>query len=509
MKYLMEVNIPSFILFHAKIHPPSTKYCSCRCYDTQWKKGSGAMESYTKLQLHKFIKIVKSKWKLCLAMVLSATLLAYLYSQFAVKPTYKSNAQLIVTEKADRPNGQFTYGDLQLNQKLVATLVEIIKSERISDRVLQRLNGKITARQYYSQVSVHVVAGTELIQITVESHIPSHASTLANEIAYVCLLEVPSIIPVKNIALLSAAKASTIPVSPHIALNTWIGFFLGVGGAGACCYILFLFQSTITQIDELTSLLPYPLIAQLPNVEEENQNLIAQTMQLEAYRSLRTNFLFRCNLDQSKVVSITSYQAKEGKSTLIANLAQMLASAEKKVLVIDLDLRAPTMHRQFSLQNKAGITDLINQHITVEDATISITSFIDLIPAGTKIPYASEFLQSKRLAEFIHSMKDYYHYVLLDSPPGGVISDGSLIAHIADETILVVSSGKNQKKQLLELHETFQLQQIQILGMVLTMADINTASYARYTAYLMSDTTEKKRSSTVKQIFQKIVHTDQ
>ena len=220
----------------------------------------------------------------------------------------------------------------------------------------------------------------------------------------------------------------------------------------------------------------------------------------EAYRTLRTNILMR-NFDKDmKVINIISTTAQEGKSTCVLNLAMVYAQLQKKVLVIDLDLRMPAIHKKLKLKNKKGISDIIGHQAEFEEVVLQPYENVDVITAGTKIPFASEFIQSKALKEFIDERRKDYDLILLDCPPVGLVTDGVVAASYCDGTILVCASNRNDRKELLRVKDQLEQTQVNVIGIVMTMMPVQKKYYNSY-GYRYSDSqkkiTPKKKKNTL------------
>ncbi|SJZ77419.1 CpsD/CapB family tyrosine-protein kinase [Anaerorhabdus furcosa] len=200
----------------------------------------------------------------------------------------------------------------------------------------------------------------------------------------------------------------------------------------------------------------------------------------EAYRALRTNIMYK-NFDAPiKVINITSATQGEGKSTTCLNLAVVFSQLNKKVLVMDLDLRIPTIHKKLRIRNTMGITDLLNGRATVDNVVKPVFKNIDVITTGTKIIYHSEFIQSTALMNFIERMKDEYDIILLDCPPVGIVTDALIVSKYSDGTILVCESDKNDKKTLIRVKYQFDEVESKVLGVVITKADFGKKYYSHY-----------------------------
>lgn len=188
----------------------------------------------------------------------------------------------------------------------------------------------------------------------------------------------------------------------------------------------------------------------------------------EAYRSLRTNISMREFDKDIRVINCVSSDAQEGKTTTALNLAAVYAQLGKKVLLIDLDLRLPSVHKKLGLKNVAGITDIITKNAKLENATIKYQGLFDIILSGSKMPFASEFIQSNALESFISSMREAYDIVIIDCPPVNLVVDGIIISKYCDGTLLCVASGADEARDLLKAKESLEGVGANVIGVVMT-----------------------------------------
>lgn len=188
----------------------------------------------------------------------------------------------------------------------------------------------------------------------------------------------------------------------------------------------------------------------------------------EAYRTLRTNVDFSSIDEAIQVIMVTSAGPGEGKSTTVTNLAVTYAQTDRKVLIIDADLRKPTMHHTFVRSNRIGLTSiLIGQ--TVWQNTVQETDIpgLELLTSGPVPPNPSEILASKRMSLLLEEMKKHYDLILLDTPPALVVTDAQLTASQSDGILLVLNSGKVKREQALKAKANLEHVQGKVLGVVL------------------------------------------
>lgn len=197
----------------------------------------------------------------------------------------------------------------------------------------------------------------------------------------------------------------------------------------------------------------------------------------EAYKTLRTNLSLKEFDKELKVINIISSTAQESKTTTALNLAYVYSQLGKNVLVIDMDLRLPTVHRKLRLKNKLGVTDVVARKCNFNDAVIHYAPHLDVLLSGTKTPYASEFVQSKTFKDFINACKNVYDVIIVDCPPISLVTDGMIISTYADGTILCIASGKSERKELERMKDQLNQFNVNVVGIVMTRMPISKKKY--------------------------------
>lgn len=202
----------------------------------------------------------------------------------------------------------------------------------------------------------------------------------------------------------------------------------------------------------------------------------------EQFRTIRTNIQFSMIDRQLKTLSITSAAPASGKSTLAANLAAAFAAQDLKVLLVDADMRKPTVHKIFHVQNHPGLTNLLtNRTLKVEDiARHSYVENLHYITCGVIPPNPSELLNSKRMSELIREMEENYDLVIFDNPPLLAVTDAQIMATKVDGTIVVVPQGEVKKTELDQAAELLEKVNANVLGAVLNKVDADSDTYYYY-----------------------------
>jgi len=233
-----------------------------------------------------------------------------------------------------------------------------------------------------------------------------------------------------------------------------IGFIIGAFIGILFAFIRSLMDSKVKSSNEIKKMVDIPIIANIPSFKTKNKNsnnLITiekpKSAVTESFRSLRTNLQFLKNKKDIKVVTLTSTMANEGKSTIAANLATVLQMAGYKILLIDYDLRKPTAHKFFDIPNATGLSGYLSDNIGL-DKIIKHTSFdnLDIITVGSIPDNPSELVGTQKTQELISRTSKHYDYIIIDTPPVGLVSDAKIILSLSDIVLYVARVGYTTKE---------------------------------------------------------------
>ena len=204
----------------------------------------------------------------------------------------------------------------------------------------------------------------------------------------------------------------------------------------------------------------------------------------EQYRAIRTNIEYS-NVDQNtKTILVTSSDKNEGKTTTVSNLAVSFANLNKKVLLIDCDLRNASIHKMFKINNIYGLTDILAKDRAV-DKCIQETELENLyvLTAGAIPPNPAEILSSEKMKNLIEDLKNIYDYIFIDTPPIGLVTDAGVLSSFIDGVVLVVKSESIEKKYLEETKKKLDAVDARILGAILNSYKSEQKDYDYYSYY--------------------------
>ena len=215
-------------------------------------------------------------------------------------------------------------------------------------------------------------------------------------------------------------------------------------------------------------------MAQRRQILNKNTNFTIQ----EAYKRLRTNIRFCIRDQKCKKFCLTRGQAGEGKSITLLNLAISIAQTNKKVLLIDADLRRPAMARLLVEKASPGLSEVLAGEIAPEQAiNPGIYPNLDILFSGEIPPNPSEILSSERMLELIEASAEKYDYILVDTPPVNVVTDACIVANILDGALLLVRQNRSRKDAVRQAINNLQLTGVNVLGYILNGVEFDETNY--------------------------------
>lgn len=213
----------------------------------------------------------------------------------------------------------------------------------------------------------------------------------------------------------------------------------------------------------------------------------------EAYRTLRTNIQFSNFDNKLSTILITSPGPSEGKSTTASNLALTLAENGSKVLIIDCDLRKPSLHKKFNISNSRGLSNLLIGQYKFTDVAQKYTDNLYILTSGTIPPNPSEMLSSKKMGLFLEEAKAKFNYIILDTPPVIAVTDAQILSTMVDGVLLVVAAGQAEIAASQKAKELLENVNANIVGVVLNKAEVKKNKNYGYYHYYYGENGEKKK----------------
>ncbi|MBR6529106.1 MAG: polysaccharide biosynthesis tyrosine autokinase [Firmicutes bacterium] len=475
-----------------------------------------------------FGALLKRAW-----MIVAATLICGLVSlgvtQFLITPMYESTAMFYVNNGSLSVGGtslSLSSSDISVSKSLVDSYIVILKTRETLNDVADYAEIDRSYAELKEMISASAVNDTEIFKVVVTSEDPEEAEKLADAISYLLPKRIANIVEGTSAQIVDHAVLPSAPSSPNVLKNTvlgaMIGFILSIGAIA----IFEIFNTLIRSEEDVEQCCTYPVLAVVPDMRSQSKggyyqyaphghgrkskkkaldkkNLATDENELsfvganlgfaaaEAYKMLGTKVQFSFADDKdSHVISVSSSLPGEGKSLTSINLAHSLSQLNKRVLLIDCDLRKPTMAQKLGVRQIPGLSNhLVRQcevKETIQRLKLSGDVIIDVIPAGDIPPNATELLSSDRMSKMIDIVRDAYDVIILDLPPVKEVSDAMVVTNVADGVVLVTRENYCDRPLLTSSIKQFEFVNAKIMGVVLNCsraANEGGKKYGKYGKY--------------------------
>ena len=298
-------------------------------------------------------------------------------------------------------------------------------------------------------------------------------------------LNAASGISTSNMAVIDEAEPPLSPSSPNLMRNVALGLILGLLLATAVVFLSFTIDDTIRVPEDVERKLGLSLLGVVPRSEIDPDEALAdpKSPMSEGYNALRASLLHATSAGLPPVLLVTSAQAAEGKTTTSEAIARTLARLGKRVLLVDGDLRRPSIHRRMGVSNERGLSTLLTTGDTLDSAVIvSSEPGLTLLTSGPVPPSPTELTSSIRFRALIDEMADKYDAVIIDSPPILGLADAPAMSALVDGVVLVIESERSRRGGLKAALRRLRAMRPNLLGAVLTKFDTSHAAN-RYSEY--------------------------
>ena len=287
------------------------------------------------------------------------------------------------------------------------------------------------------------------------------------------------------VTIVDVAKPGIAPVKPNKPLNIALGLIIGlIMGVGLAFFIEYL-DTSVKTIDDVERTFQSPVLGVIPQNVGYLINEGPESKHAEAYRVLRTNLLFSRKDEKLNSIVVVSAGAGEGKSTTALNLATVFAQSGQRILIVDSDLRRPTLHKLMGVTNNIGLTNyLLKQNPIEEVIQTSAVPMLDFMASG-KLPSSSMgILGSTQMREMVSELKGRYDFIFFDSPPILGVSDASVLASEMDMVIQVIQYRRYPQPMNMRAKQVIEKVGGNYVGIVLNNINLSQdESYYYYSGY--------------------------
>ncbi len=291
-----------------------------------------------------------------------------------------------------------------------------------------------------------------------------------------------------TLSVFEPAGLPTEPVGPRKTLIVLVAVMGGLVLATGAAYLIEFLDDTLKSPDDVGRLLPYPIIGYISEMQRGKNGLLSvadapRSPLAEAFRSLRTNLEF-ASVDKSlKTILVTSPTPGDGKSSTAMNLALIIAQGGKRVVLLDADLRKPSVHRLMGMPNRDGLSDLFRGHLSVADVLRPWRKDnVSVITSGTVPPNPTELLGSKRMDQVLAELQEMADVVIVDAPPF-FVADTWVLSSKVNGVLLVLQAGRTRRNVVRSMLDQIKRVGAPVVGVVLNRVTRSRGAYSRY-AYL-------------------------
>jgi capsular exopolysaccharide synthesis family protein len=456
--------------------------------------------------IREFFGVLRARWRLVALCVLLA-LAAAAVTTMTATPVYEAQAQVyLATEKPASARTGERGGTYVITRTDLNTYVVVLTSPSVMGPLRERLGLPADAP---INLTASVSDVTNVLEFTARSDDPRLAAEIANVAGPVLAERAQRFSPLLALSgqsveadAIAPAPVPTRPVSPNAEKNLMLGGLLGlILGVGAAL-IRQVSDTRVRGEDDVKRLSDRPILGTIPAIKSADASILSietdpHGRHAESIRRLRTNILFVDVTTQGHSFVITSSNPGEGKTTTTINLAMAMADAGSRVLLIDGDLRNPSVAKALGIEGSVGLTTILLGRATPQDVVHRWgESTLHVLPAGQIPPNPSELLGSEAMSDLFDKLSQDYDFILVDSPPINPVIDAVLINKLTHGLIMVVASDRTKRRDLENALGSLSTVEVPVAGFALNLVSGNGGAAYQYGYYGYGRTAEIHASRT-------------
>lgn len=468
------------------------------------------------ISIEQMFRIVFTKgWIVGIVSVLCAAI-TFSITYFCITPKYESTAKFYVNNSllsVGNASTSLSSGDLTAARSLVDSYIVILQTRETLNDVSDYAGVNLKSSELGKMITAEAVDNTEIFAVTVTSEDPQEAEAIANAITYILPKRITSLVEGTSAKVVEAAVVPSRPSSPSYAKNTILGFLVGGILSVGAIVLWMVFDTTIRVEEDITQCCKYPLLATVPDMNIKGKesayygkdrtrnkkgkyatttpgglSIMGPNISFaasEAYKLLRTKLQFSfADENDSRVIGVSSALSGEGKSLTAVNLAYTLSQLGYKVLLVDCDMRRPTLAEKLEIQKMPGLSSYLTRQCHLSELLQPCGMKDDanafyVITAGENPPNPIELLSSERMKMSVKAMRESFDYVILDLPPVGEVSDALSVATETDGMLLVTRQNVCNRYDFTSAIHEFEFMNAKILGIVFNCTNESGSKYGK------------------------------
>ena len=460
-----------------------------------------------------FSLLCRKAWLIGLSAVICAVL-TFLVSFYFITPRYESSTMFYVNNNSGislEGIGSISASDITAGRSLVDSYIIILESRETLIDVIGWADVDITVENLRKMIKAEAVNNTEIFRVTITSADPEEAQRLAYAVGEILPKRISTIIEGTSAQIVETAIVAPEPSSPNYATNTVLGLMVGLVLCVTVIVLRELFDVVIRSEEDIQVCCSYPVLSAVPDMTVQSKGgyyyrdgnrrrskiqtgpkktvLVGSGISFtasEAYKLLRTKLQFSFVDDNDcHIIGVSSAMAGEGKSLSSVNLAYSLAQLDKRVLLIDCDMRRPSLSSKLPIKKLPGLSNYLTRQVGMDEIIQSYGNpdeefAFNVIAAGRNPPNPIELLNSGRMRKALEQLRSSYDYIILDLPPVGEVSDALVASKLVDGILMVVRQNYCNRSVLSAAMKQFSFVDTRILGIVMNCAKEEGGSYGKY-----------------------------
>ncbi|MBQ2937945.1 MAG: polysaccharide biosynthesis tyrosine autokinase [Clostridia bacterium] len=445
------------------------------------------MENYENIDIKRILGIIFSKKVFIILILLLSIMLGYTYSYYYKKPQYNSSVKILLVADESEENKEVTQTDLTINSSLISTYSSIAKSTNVIEKTIENLGLKMSVSELQNNIEVKQIDKTQFLKISVKNGNPETAKNIANELSKVFSEQIKDIYNLENIKIVDEAEVENIPYNINHTKDMIIFTIGGIFVSAILVMAIYLLDDTIKDEKDIEFNVRLKNIGTLPVYKDNDELVIKNNPKsyiVECIKTTRTNILYAKN---KRTILFTSPKQGEGKSWIANNMAVAFAQANKKVILVDTDLRNQSdKNNIFDIEKQEGLSDFIKEisdnkleNLEKSRKYIQETKIpnLHILQNGTIPPNPAELISSNNMKKLLDLLKSMYDIVLLDGTSCMLVSDSIALSSMVDSTILIAENKKTKITDLKKVKKSIEDVNGKILGVISNKIQIQGGKY--------------------------------
>lgn len=444
------------------------------------------------IDIKRFIKTVSNLKLIIISIIILSIACGCYYSFCMVVPKYKSSVTVLLTQVEEKSD-EITQSDVSLNNNLLTTYSQLIKSKSVLKPVIENLGLDMTEDSLEKNITVSITSNSQTLEIIAYNEDAKITRDIADEISEVFAAKVKEIYKINNVTIIDEAYLPEEPYNVNHVKDILIFIIIGIVLSIGVALLIYFIDTSVKDEKDIEEFVGLPVLISLPlskSKQKKGKDIISysdpKSIISESFRTLRTNLTFAQDENALQNILITSCNPAEGKTYTSSNLAITFAKANKKVIIVDADMRKGRLHGVFGQRNENGLSNYLKYLVggRINDVKkageyIKETAIpnLHIMTSGDRPLNPSELISSPYMLEIIQTLDKIYDVVIIDGTPSAIVSDSIAVSKYI-KTILIVSEYKKTKIETLKkLKKQMESVNAKVTGVIINKYPVSEKTY--------------------------------